>query len=171
MDENDEFAAQMIHDLRRYAAGMMRRLQYGITLQPTELVNMAFLKLHGKEQLASGDFTGEVFGLYVTTMKHVLRDHLRKRKREKRGGGASRIDVEILAELEQAGVDPKVFLEFLDELEAMGQKRREQVMIARVFYKLTNEEIAAQLGVSVGTIEDDMRQAKEWLRKRIHPDA
>jgi|GEM_PF-5293613 len=172
MDENqDELAANMILDLRRYAAGMMRRLQYGITLQPTELVNMAFLKLYGKEQLASGEFTSEIFGLYVTTMKHVLRDHLRRRKRGKRGGDASKIDVEILAELEEAGVDPEALVDFLDELEAMGHERCAQMMIARVIYKLSNEEIASQLGVSIGTVESDLRQTKEWLRKRLNPDS
>lgn len=168
--DQDELAGNMIQDLRRYAAGMMRRLQYGITLQPTELVNMAFLKLYGKEQLASGEFTSEIFGLYVTTMKNVLRDHLRRRNREKRGGGVSRIDVEILAELEEAGVDPEALVDFLDELEAMGQERRAQMMIARVIYKLSNEEIATQLGVSIGTVEDDLRQTKEWLRKRLDQD-
>lgn len=168
-DDLPETIDRMVGDLRRYAGGMLGRLQGGITLQPTELVNMAFLKLHDQQHLAHGHDPSPIFGLYITTMKNLLRDHLRKRKRMKHGGGKSRAEVGVIAELEGRKQDPAAILELLDELETMDERRKVQVVVARIFYKLTNEEIAAQLGVSTGTVEDDLRKAKAWLKQRLTP--
>ena len=63
---------RMVADLHRYASGMLSRFRGNMTIQPTELVNMAFLKLHGHEHLADGEDSRPVFGLYVTTINILL---------------------------------------------------------------------------------------------------
>ncbi len=86
--EDEEFNQQLqsiIADLRRYAKGMLRRCDASLTIQATDLVNMAYLKLHSSGQGIDLTDPKSVFGLYVTTMKNQLRDYLRSRKRQKRG--------------------------------------------------------------------------------------
>lgn len=159
----------MVRDLRRYAAGMLSRLQGGVTLQPTELVNMAFLKLHNQQELAGNEDPSPIFGLYVRTMQNLLRDHLRKRRSLKHGGGKARAEVSVIAELESRNQDAAAILELLEELETLNKQRQVQIVVGRIFYKLSNAEIAAQLGVSVGTVEEDMRKAMDWLKSRLNP--
>ena len=169
-EDLNETIRNLSRDLRRYAAGMLKRCPSDLTIQATDLVNMAFLKIHQKEQLATEGGDGEIFGLYVTTMKNLLRDHLRTRRRLRRGGRREKVQLDIVQGLEAANVEPLAFMELLDELEAMGEERKVKVAVARVLYRLTNEEIAHQLGVSVSTVEDDMRKTREWLKHRLFTD-
>ena len=160
----------LVDDLRRYATRMLRRTDPALTIQATDLVNMAYLKLlkNGKHVELDLSDPSSIFGLYVTTMKNLLRDYLRTRKRQKRGGSEGcRVPVEMIDQLEQANVDPAEFIDQLDELEAMGEGRQASVVAARVFYKLSNAEIASQLQVSIKTIEDDLRKARAWLKERL----
>jgi len=171
-EESQMLIESMVGDLRGYAHRMMSRRGMNLTIQPTELVSMAFMRLHGRAGQTEGLSQAELFGLYVTTMKNLLKDHLRRRGRLKHGGGRKRVPLDDWIEpLEQAQVDPAQFLDLLEELQVLGQQeeRQYQIVMARVFYQLTNAEIAAQLNISVSTVEDDLRRGREWLRSRVEP--
>lgn len=158
---------KLIDDLRRYARGMLRRASPELTLQATDLVNMAWLKVnsHGPVPI---DNPKDIFGLYVDAMKKQLRDYLRARKRKKRGGGESqRESLEFLQQLTDANVDGLEFIDQLDELKSMGEDRQAAVVAGRIFYGLNNAELSQQLGVSVKTVEEDVRKAKAWMQNRM----
>ncbi len=168
MDEDEQMAEQlnrMIEELRRYARGMLRRSDPALTIQATDLVNMAYLKLQSVGKVDLSD-PKAVFGLYITTMKTQLLDYLKARKSQKRGGGAARAHVECLDQMERAGVTPEQLLEGLDELAAIGKKRQADAVFGRIVSGLTNAELAEQLGVSIKTIEEDLRTARDWLKER-----
>jgi RNA polymerase sigma factor (TIGR02999 family) len=157
---------RMIDDLRIYAKGMLRRTSPELTLQATDLVNMAWLKLNGHGPV-NMENPKDIFGLYVTAMKSQLRDYLRTRRRKKRGGAErQRESLEFLQQLADADVDGLEFIDQLDELAAMGEDRQAAIVAGRIFYGLTNAELAEQLGVSVKTVEEDLRKAKAWLRNQ-----
>jgi len=163
----DELLNAIVDDLRGYA----RRMVYynaGLTLQPTELVTEAFLKLYGTSGLASVKTQEDVFRLYVRAMKSVLIDYLRAKKTLKSGGNYRQLAVEgILTRLEDAQVDPTQFIDLLDELDAMKKPRLADVVLGRIVMNLTNQEIAANLQVSVATVESDLRTARIWLKDRL----
>lgn len=159
----------LIDDLRRYARGMLRRTSADLTLEATDLVNMAWLKLHSNGHLDLSS-PRAVFPLYVTAMKSQLRDYLRTRQRKKRGGPERhRESIEFLNQLAAADMDPLQLIDQLDELGAMGEERQAAAVAGRIFYSLTNAELAEQLGVSVKTVEEDLRKARAWLKNRHTP--
>jgi RNA polymerase sigma factor (TIGR02999 family) len=153
-------------ELRRLAGAYMARERPGHTLQPTALVNEAFLRLvdvQGVRWLGRAHF----FGIGARLMRRVLVDHARARGFQKRGGGAETVPLEATILVSRA---PDIALLDLDHaLDALAEvdERKARVVEMRFFGGMTVEETAGALGVSGDTVKRDWRLAKLWLLKTL----
>ncbi len=153
-------------ELRRVAAGYMKRERSGHTWQSTELVHEAFLRLVGKE---SPDYQNRAHFLAIAAqhMRQILVDHARRRARVKRGGEAQRITMEIVS---IAAPSPPVdFLVLNEALAALAEfdERKSRVLEMHFFGGMGQEEIATVLGVHTNTVARDLRLARAWLQTRL----
>jgi RNA polymerase sigma-70 factor, ECF subfamily len=161
--------AELLYDqLRAIAASQLRGVR-GQTLQPTALVNEAWLKLAGGEV----DFANRrhFLGVAGKAMRSVLIDHVRRARAEKRGGGAAPTSLdEAVVFLEGGEVD------LLDLDEALAELERDDPVLARwvemrFFGGMTNVEIADVDHVSESTVERGWRAARARLRSRLGGEA
>jgi RNA polymerase sigma factor (TIGR02999 family) len=163
----DELVAHHYDELRRLAHRYLRRERSEVTLQTTGLVNEAYLRLSSLAGIRTDEKT-RFFALAATTMRRVIVDHARSRRRQKRGGIADRVsldDVEWMLSDEEA--DELVVLdEALTRLEQINPRGSEVVQY-RFFGGLTLDETAQLLGVSAKTIQRDWLAARAWLRKEV----
>jgi RNA polymerase sigma-70 factor, ECF subfamily len=155
-------------ELRSTAAGFLRRERAGHTLQPTELVHEAYLKLAREGEL---DFANRAHFLAIAArhMRQILVDHARKRRRLKRGGGVlpTTYDFDIPASA-VAPVDILVVDEALSALCEVDQ-RKGRILEMHFFGGMSQEEIAEVEGVHVNTVARDLRLSCAWLRVRLMP--
>ena len=159
----------IVHDeLRVIAARLLRRESPGHTLQPTDLVHEAYLRLAGGPS-ADPESRAHFLAIAARAMRQLLVDHARRRNAAKRGGGV--VPVRITSE--QVGVDLS-FDELLaldDALEHLAafDPRLRQVVECRFFGGLTEQETADALGVTTRTIQRDWVKARAWLYKELYP--
>jgi RNA polymerase sigma factor (TIGR02999 family) len=156
-------------ELRRIAAWRLSREQPGHTLQPTALVHEAWLRLGG-----TGEAHWEGRPHFVTAaaeaMRRILVENARRKHRLKRGGHCERVNLD---EVEIASPLPDEELLALDEaLEHLAEfnPRAAEVVKLCFFAGLTHEEAAAQLGVSVSTVERAWAFARAWLFREIQKE-
>lgn len=136
------------------------------TLQPTVLVHEAYLRLVDQN---AADFRSRThfFAVAAQAMRHVLIDHVRGRKRAKRGGVWRRVTLSDACEMTQAeGVDADGLEEVLGRLATLDA-RAAQVVELRFYGGLTEEEVAAALSVSERTVRNDWSMARAWLRREL----
>jgi RNA polymerase sigma-70 factor (ECF subfamily) len=166
----DDFVARHYDELRRLAHRYLKRERADVTLQPTGLVNEAYLRLAASAGVRADEKT-RFFALAATTMRRVIVDHARSRRREKRGGDADRVpleDVEWMLSDEEA--EELVALdEALTRLEQINPRGSEVVQY-RFFGGLTLDETAELLGISAKTVQRDWLAARAWLRKEVAGD-
>lgn len=164
----EKFYESVYSELRRVAGGMMKRERAGHTLQPTALVNEAFLRLVGDKY--TWENRAHFFGAAARSMRRILIDHARRKVAGKRGGDAMHV---TFADLQIASVNPDVDLLALDEaLSALTSydERLGQVVELRYFAGCTNREIAEILGRSPATVKRDWTYARAWLFERMTAD-
>lgn len=153
-------------ELRRLAAARMTHEQPGQTLQPTAIVHEAWLRLVG-----DGDRNWEnrahFFGAAAEAMRRILIENARRKSRLKRGGGMQRLDIEDV-DLEAASPDDKVLLidEAIVQLEAEDPEKA-RIVVMKFFGGMTNQEVAASLGVTERTVERQWAYARAWLFRKI----
>jgi RNA polymerase sigma factor (TIGR02999 family) len=144
------------------------RSEHDATLNPTGLVHEALLRLLG----GSPDFASRAhfLGVAALHMRSVLVDQARARLAAKRGGGAIKVTLDAYAEM--AGAHTDLDLLALDQaLEQLaGQDpRAAQVMEMTCFAGMRHDEVATAVGVSVPTVERDLRFARAWLNRALAP--
>jgi RNA polymerase sigma factor (TIGR02999 family) len=167
--ETPEFLVALLYkELRRLAAGCLRRERPNHTLQPTALVNEAYLRLAAQNQ---PEWNDRVRFLAVAShlMREVLIDYARTRNRAKRGGGLAPICIEDAGQLAAAAeVDLLALDEALDRLERIDSQQR-RIVELRYFGGLSIEETAQVLGISPATVKREWRTAKSWLHRELSP--
>jgi len=163
-------------ELRALAKSVFRSQRAGHTLQPTALVNEAFVKMLGPRDAPSPwQDKAHFFAVAATAMRQILVNHARDRSAKKRGGGrdARRITLSDVSLSADGG--PADVLDVEDALAALERADPEQARIVemRFFGGLTNPEIAEVLGRSLRTVELQWRLAKTWLAAHLagHDDA
>lgn len=161
----DALYTRLYDELRALAGGIMRQKGREYTLQPTALVNEAYLKL--VQQDAPWESRGHFFSVAARAMRCILVDHARRRRADKRGGGqeAQALD-EAVAALEERATDLVALDEALERLSERDE-RKAQLVELRFFAGLTIPETAEVLGVSHATVEREWTFVKAWLLNEI----
>jgi RNA polymerase sigma factor (TIGR02999 family) len=164
-----ELAASLYQELHRLAIGKMRFERGNHTLQPTALVNEAYLRLGGCSDSMWQD-RARVLGTAATVMRHILVDYARAHCAGKRGDGKLQVTLveEVLAGPTASTVDILAVDEALTRL-AEFDPRQAQILEMHFFAGLTFEEIALQLRVSTRTVKRDWTMARAWLRQKLSP--
>lgn len=157
-----EVFSAVYDELRELARREMVRERAEHTLEPTALVNEAYLRLVDDSRLG-WESRAHFFGIAARAMRQVLIDHARRRNSIKRGGGRERVRLDTRELIAREDGVPSVDLErALERLRALHE-RSARVVELRVFAGLTGEEMAAVLGVSRKTVVSDWRFARMWL--------
>ncbi|MEM9554720.1 MAG: sigma-70 family RNA polymerase sigma factor [Acidobacteriota bacterium] len=158
----------VIDDLRRIAESHLAREGRGHTLQPTALVNEAYLRLAGRRTVSWRN-RAQFFGFTARLMRNILVEHARSKQAAKRGHGTVRvtlIDELGVADKDTDGVDLLAVDEALHAL-AEIDPRQEQIVTLRFFAGLTVDETASALDISTATVKREWRIAKLWLMERL----
>src|SRR5690242_516587 len=155
------------NELRRLATNYLRRERAGHTLQPTALVNEAYLKLIDQKN-AKWQNRAQFFGISAQLMRRILVDHARQRQAVKRGGSnQERLSItSVEAVLKQPEIDLLALNEALDELAQMDPQQS-RIVELKFFGGLSIEETAEVLGISHATVERDWKMARAWLRRQL----
>jgi RNA polymerase sigma-70 factor (ECF subfamily) len=162
----DELLPLVYDELHRLASRYLHGERLGHTLQTTALVHEAYLRLINQEQVQAVDRVHFV-ALAAGAMRHILVDHARSRRTEKRGGGRQRVPLDdAVALFETHSSDLVALDEALNHL-ARVDERQSRVVECRVFGGLTADETAEALGVSTRTVERDWRHARAWLYRTL----
>lgn len=168
-DGNDEalkqLSTQVYNELQRLAQKYMSSERANHTLQPTALVNEAFVRLISAE--VSFQNRAHFFSLAGRMMRHILVDHARSLNRDKRGAGLQHLTLhESVIENKNASND---LLDLHDALETLSRfdSRKAEILELQFFAGLTIKEIAETVGVSSRTVERDIQLAKAWLHREL----
>ena len=154
-------------ELRRLATNYLRRERAGHTLQPTALVNEAYLKLVDQRN-AKWQNRAHFFGIAAQLMRRILVDHARQRQAVKRGGADQHRLSITSAEtvIKQPEIDLLSLNEAMDELAQMDPQQS-RIVELKFFGGLSIEEIAEVLSIGHATVERDWKMARAWLRKQL----
>lgn len=153
-------------ELRAMADRQLRGEAVGHTLQATALVHEAYLKLAAPDGAAAWSDRAHFFGIASRAMRQVLVDHARRRRAGKRGGAWSRTT--LSGKPLALDTDPEELLALDAALEGLEPRQREIVEM-RFFGGMTEEEVAAALGVSDRTVRREWVKARAWLYDALYP--
>lgn len=156
-------------ELRRLAAGYLRRERPGHTLQPTALVHEAYVRLLDQRRLDWSN-RAQFIGLAAVMMRRILVNHARDRIADKRGGGVEHVPLTLAGE--GIGAAEVNLLDLHDALSRLSEvdARKGQIVELKFFGGLTTEEIAETLRVSTATVERDWKFARAWLYRAVSGD-
>ena len=172
IDGGDPKAANQLlplvyEELRKLAAAKMAQEKPGQTLQATELVHEAWMRLAGTEKPTMWSSRGHFFGAAAEAMRRILVERARKKKRLRHGGGLERVDLEHVT-LATQDADETVLA--VDEaLAALARESPHKAEIVKLSYftGMTHAEIAQALGISLPTVERDWAYARSWLYRKM----
>jgi RNA polymerase sigma factor (TIGR02999 family) len=164
----DRLVPDLYRQLQQLAHRQLGHRCRGGTLDTTELVHEAYLKVAAHERVATSD-QAHLLALASLAMRHVLVDRARARGRQKRGGMLGRVtfDEERIAVDDQ----PEALLQLDEALTRLAElePRLARVVECRFFGGLREEEIAEALGVTVRTVQRDWAKARMLLRRALEP--
>ena len=161
-----ELLPRIYGELRKLAGQMMAQEAPGQTLQATALVHEAWLRLGGDQQPEWRNHS-HFFAAAAEAMRRILIDNARRRKAQRHGGGAERVNIDILDLA--TGIDDDQLLalhDALDRLAAQDAVKADLVKL-RFFAGLTLEQAAQVLGYSTPTAKRHWAYARAWLYREI----
>jgi len=161
--EAEDRLIQLVYtELRGLAAHYLRGERSDHTLQPTALVNEAYLRLTRMQEV-DWQSRSHFFATAATVMRRILVDHARAQRAEKREGFREAVTLDD-ALVVSPGRNPDLVAldEALDRLSKVDA-RRSRIVELRFFGGLSEEETAHVLGISARTVKRDWRVAKAWL--------
>jgi RNA polymerase sigma factor (TIGR02999 family) len=181
-----EMFASLRSELRRIARAKMRFERPDHTLQPTALVNEAFIKIFKSD--VAPDFwadSSQALRLIANAMEQILNDHADAHSAQKRGGAQKKrvpMDEQQAREMGDGDVKVQIDADLLvrsDQCEKVlgvrkalellrkSSPREARVLQLRFYCGLTQEEIAAVLGVSLETVKLDIHKAKAFMKAQL----
>jgi RNA polymerase sigma-70 factor (ECF subfamily) len=163
----DRLIPLVLQELRKLARSQLRNERSDHTLQPTALVNEAYIRLVS-DQARDWQSRAHFIGVSASVMRRILVDHARRRRALRRGGfSRSAADIEHCAAVSDQRAEELLTLNSaLDRLEEMSPRQR-RVVELRYFGGLSPEETAEVLNVSPITVKRDWLVAKAWLKGQL----
>ena len=170
---DDQAAAELLRrfstELHAIAVRHMRGERENHTLQPTALVNEAYIRLVGLDQM---EWQGRAhfLGMAARTMRRILVDYARRKSAQKRGSGVTLLSLQSFdGRIEKSDdVDLLSLNDALEQLEKASE-RQARIVDLRFFGGLSIRETAEILDVSAETVKKDARFALAWLRAHLAP--
>jgi RNA polymerase sigma-70 factor, ECF subfamily len=150
-------------ELKRIAQRHLKTERAGHTLQPTALVNEAYLQLVG--QIATKDWQNRqhFYAVAAQLMRRILVDYARSRRAAKRDGGRVRVDLTDILVISEDRLDEVLALDEALARLAVVDGRKARVVEMRFFGGLTEHDIAGVLGIDPRTVKRDWQFARAWL--------
>jgi RNA polymerase sigma factor (TIGR02999 family) len=168
-DAADRLAPIVYDELHRLAQFAMQRESSGHTLQPTELVHEAFMRLVGQRDMQWAN-RSQFYGIASQAIRRILIDHARRRRAAKRDHGVrvtldERLGAPAGRELDLIALD-----EALTALARLDE-RQARVVELRFFAGFSVEETAEALDISPATVKRDWTFARAWLLRALSDEA
>jgi RNA polymerase sigma-70 factor, ECF subfamily len=162
----DRASTVVYPELQRIARAYLGRERNDHTLQPTALVNEAFVRLSQAGRLRFDGRT-QFFALAAQLMRRILVDHARSIRAGKRGGGASKVPFDgAIHYAADAAADFITLHDALDDLARLSA-RKARIIELRFFGGLSLDETAQMLGISKTTAHREQRLAQAWLTEQL----
>ncbi|MGH9906121.1 MAG: sigma-70 family RNA polymerase sigma factor [Pyrinomonadaceae bacterium] len=170
--DGDEAALEgllpLVYDeLRRLANNYLRKERAGHTLQPTALVNEAYLRLADQRNMKWQN-RAQFYGIAAQLMRRILVDHARLKYAEKRGGAQQqRLSITSAGEVSTTpDLDVLALHEALEELATLDPQQA-RIVELKFFGGLSIEETAEVMALGHATVERDWKMARAWLRRKL----
>jgi RNA polymerase sigma-70 factor (ECF subfamily) len=163
----DQLMPLVQSELRRLAGAYLRRERPGHTLQPTALVNEAYLRLVDQKK-ANWQNRAQFYGIAAQLMRRILVDHARQHNAAKRGGSdQQRLSITSAHDVsDKPNLDLLALHEALEELAAIDPQQG-RIVELKFFGGLSIEETAEVMHLGHATIERDWKMARAWLRLKL----
>ncbi|MBL8152128.1 MAG: sigma-70 family RNA polymerase sigma factor [Blastocatellia bacterium] len=165
-DALDKLVSMVYEDLRSIAKHCMKQERSNHTLQATALINEVYLQL-AKETHFEWKDKAHFFALIGRMMRRILVNYAVAKRTDKRGGSLFKVSLQDISTVAEAqDWDIIALNEALERLAVMDE-RKSRIVELRFFSGLENEEIAEIMGMSLATVNRDLRFAKAWLQNEI----
>lgn len=165
-DALEQLMPLVYDELHRLAGAYLRRERRGHTLQPTALVNEAYLRLID-QRTARWHNRAQFFGVAAQLMRRILVDHARAHHAAKRGGSQEDLRLSLARPFgEQPDFDLLALHDALNQLAEIDPEQG-RIVELRFFGGLTIEETAEVVGISHATVEREWKMARAWLRREL----
>lgn len=157
-------------EIRRIAHRLFEHVPPDLTLQPTDVIHEAYLRIANSTPFLNGD-ASHLRAISSIAMRHILIDYLRTRNAQKRGGGQHRVP--LAGHFEIHGKNQCVDLvDLIDAMERLAELSTTQstVLELRFFGQMSIAEIARTLGMTERSVRTESQMAFAWLRARLGTD-
>lgn len=165
-DALDSLFPLVYDELRKMARQYLRRERDDHTLQPTALVNEAFMRLVDQQHV-NWQNRAHFFAIAANMMRRILINHAEAHRAAKRGGSERKVTLdEAMSVFAERDIDLLALDEALTRLSEFD-KEQSRIVELRFFGGLTNEEVAEVTNVSLATVKREWATAKTWLLKEL----
>ena len=166
-DAEERLMVVVQSELRKLAASYLRRERPGHTLQPTAIVNEAYLRLLPQRGVR-WENRAHFFGIAARMMRRILVDHARRKRAAKRDGLGDPVTSLSQVADPSGGQDVDV-LALHDALSALAalDPRQASIVELRYFGGLKIDEVAKAMGISAATVKRELTTATAWLRHQM----
>jgi RNA polymerase sigma factor (TIGR02999 family) len=162
----DQLIGLVYDDLRRIAGRCMRGERPGHTLQATALLHEAWIELVHDSSI-DWQNRAHFFALAARSMRRILVEYARGRGAVKRGGGGVRIEINDQLLVSEDQLDTILVVDETLQQLLEWDPRQAEIVEMRYFGGLTEDEVAAVLGISSRTVKRDWGMARDWLATRL----
>lgn len=164
---SDQLLPIVYKELHRIAESYMRRERSDHTLQPTALINEAWLRLTGEE--VEWKDRSHFIGLAAHVMRQVLVDHARRHGRDRRGGDLHRVEMNDDLAISAHRLDEILALDQAMERLSEKNPRQARIVELRYFGGLSVDQIAAMLDIAPRSVKRDWALARVFLFRALNP--
>jgi RNA polymerase sigma factor (TIGR02999 family) len=161
----DQLMPVVYDELRRLAGRYLHSERRDHTMRATALVNEAYVRLVNSDMTYQDKV--HFYAVAARTLRHILVDYAKARRRDKRGGGVENIPID---EAILVGPETDQGLVELDEaLNRLAEQDAKKAKVVELLYfgGMTYEEAAEMLGISRATVHREMKVAKAWLHREL----